>query len=348
MFRLFSGDDNAVFSNRSVKNIKISAKANESDEWTEVLDAADIPICNINKTLEYESYVDSQAVNQRSESDPDFKDAIFLQEESFAHVHVPSLVVPRDQDMNVIHSGHPDQQPAQGYVVDVYPDFVKLTGLEFNLRLFDADQRKGLARIDNRYVAECGMRKPYCIELEYIESSGTQWIDTGVELRGGDMIEFTWANATTYWNRPTNENKGWGANNGSTSNGITGGGRTNESGTVQFLVNGTEWPTWPELRGQTIKIGEKFTDTFMLTNQAWYTIYRHSDATTYRPFTTKDLSNQDTVNSVKLCADLPGSSPFYGAKRLFSWKHRRNGILIRDLIPVSKDGIGYMYDKISE
>lgn len=38
----------------------------------------------------------------------DFKDLIFLQEDKFAHVHVPSLVVPRDQDMNVIHSGHPD------------------------------------------------------------------------------------------------------------------------------------------------------------------------------------------------------------------------------------------------
>ena len=42
----------------------------------------------------------------------DFKDVIFFQEGSFAHVHVPSLVIPRDQDMNVIHSGHPDQQPA--------------------------------------------------------------------------------------------------------------------------------------------------------------------------------------------------------------------------------------------
>lgn len=69
----------------------------------------------------------------------DFNGAIFRQEGSFAHVHVPSLVIPRDQDMNVIHSGHPDQQPAQGYVVDVYPDYVKLTGLEFNLKLFDAD-----------------------------------------------------------------------------------------------------------------------------------------------------------------------------------------------------------------
>lgn len=85
---------------------------------------------------------------------------IFLQEGSFAHVHVPSLVVPRDQDMNVIHSGHPDQQPAQGYAVDVYPDYVKLTGLEFNLKLFDADQRKGLVRVDNRYVAECGGSRP--------------------------------------------------------------------------------------------------------------------------------------------------------------------------------------------
>ena len=85
----------------------------------------------------------------------DFKDVIFLQEGSLAHVHVPSLVVPRDKDMNVIQSGHPELQPAQGYAVDVYSDRVKLTGLEFNLKLFDADQRKGLVRIENRYVAEC-------------------------------------------------------------------------------------------------------------------------------------------------------------------------------------------------
>ena len=38
--------------------MKISAKTNESDEWAEVLNVTDIPICNINKTLEYESYVD--------------------------------------------------------------------------------------------------------------------------------------------------------------------------------------------------------------------------------------------------------------------------------------------------
>ena len=82
----------------------------------------------------------------------DFKDSIFLQEGGFSHVHVPSLVVPRDKDMNVIQSGHPELQPVQGYVVDVYQDHVKLTGLEFSLRSFDADQRKGLVRIDNRYA----------------------------------------------------------------------------------------------------------------------------------------------------------------------------------------------------
>lgn len=98
----------------------------------------------------------------------DFKNVIFRQDD-FAHVHVPSLVVPRDQDMNVIHSGHPDQQPAQGYVVDVYPDYVKLTGLEFNLRLFDVDQRKGLVRLDNRYIAECGGTRP--VPDEYQPSS---------------------------------------------------------------------------------------------------------------------------------------------------------------------------------
>lgn len=58
LFRLFSGNDNSVNPNRSVKNMKISAKTNESDEWAEVLNVTDIPICNINKTLEYESYVD--------------------------------------------------------------------------------------------------------------------------------------------------------------------------------------------------------------------------------------------------------------------------------------------------
>lgn len=63
LFRLFSGGDNSGNPNRSVRNMKISAKANESDEWIEVLDATDIPKCNVNCALEYESYVDGQAVN---------------------------------------------------------------------------------------------------------------------------------------------------------------------------------------------------------------------------------------------------------------------------------------------
>lgn len=55
---------------------------------------------------------------------------------------------------------------------------MKLTGLEFNLKLFETDQRKGLVRVDNRYVAKCGKKKMYDSEVEYIESTGTQWIDT--------------------------------------------------------------------------------------------------------------------------------------------------------------------------
>lgn len=80
-----------------------------------------------------------------------FEDTIFLQDGAVGHVHVPSLVVPRDKDMNVIHSGHPDQQPTQGYVVDVYPDHIKLMGLEFNLKPFETDQRKGIVRVGNVY-----------------------------------------------------------------------------------------------------------------------------------------------------------------------------------------------------
>lgn len=48
-------------------------------------------------------------------------------------VHVPSLAIPRDKDHQTIHSGEPDQQPSQCYIVEVYDDYVSVKGMELNL-----------------------------------------------------------------------------------------------------------------------------------------------------------------------------------------------------------------------
>lgn len=70
---------------------------------------------------------------------------VFLEEEGVLHVHVPSLSLPRDRNMQYMDDGHPELQPSQGYVVDVYDKFVRVKGIEFNLT--EGDGRKGNDRL---------------------------------------------------------------------------------------------------------------------------------------------------------------------------------------------------------
>lgn len=95
-------------------------------------------------------------------------------------------------------------------------------------------------------------------------------------------------------------------------------------------------------------IGEKFTDHMyvgtLASGKYGYTMYRHLTDTLY---SYKEWSGSARNENVFLCG-VSGDASSLANKRIYGWKHWRNGALIRDMVPINYNGVGAMYDKVSQ
>lgn len=158
---------------------------------------------------------------------------------------------------------------------------------------------------------------PYDAEVEYIESTGTQWIDTGINLRNTMQAQMSFnttalqsANEALFgvwydnvsvpqfmlWIRNTNK---WGVSGNNISvSGVTNNKNVTANTNYSVTINATQ---------------------AQASDATLYVFARNNDANDYVP----------------------------SSMRLFSLKITINNALVRDYIPVRVGTTGYLYDKIS-
>ena len=185
--------------------------------------------------------------------------------------------------------------------------------------------------INLRNAMMAGKRLPYDAELEYLESTGTQWIDTGYVPTADDSFycrvkqniiqdQAFWGLAGVaylFWNGVATNNSTFGGHP------AIGNGRVND-------VNPLGDTNWHEILCQPSGI---LVDGIQITMQV-------------------TAQAQSPLNTVALFARAVNSAGGGVAKngqgRISAFKVERNGVLVRDFIPVRRGTVGYLYDRVSK
>lgn len=185
-----------------------------------------------------------------------------------------------------------------------------------------------------------GKRKPYDAEIEYLESTGTQYIDLGLNSTIDKFcdfdIVFRKTNVSNNVGDPGNDaplsyryaNTArygiWGRTSASDTNGVLWVG-VNNTNSVQ-MPKDTEWHSVKLRNGQYIEIDGAQT-----------------------PVASGTVRKNINLLLFAVVVSASGSSLFrVVSSEVASVKiWNTDGILIRDLIPVRKGNIGYMYDRVS-
>ena len=163
------------------------------------------------------------------------------------------------------------------------------------------------------------------VELEYIESSGTQYIDTGFNINTStDEIELVIQGITTtiykwfFGEHDNNARFGVGSGDGINKRNVA-------YGATTYKVKDTQvYNTQHTFVANSSGI---FIDGTKVANYSSFT----STSTLY--LFHLNLNNQ---------------SSYMGGARVWSYKHKRNGEFLLDMIPVlDKDNVACMYDKVS-
>lgn len=164
---------------------------------------------------------------------------------------------------------------------------------------------------------------PYDAKIEYLESTGTQWIDPNYTTNSNSIISVVIklssvvaqrrliGNSTGYFEVYVNGNKIWGfASNGKTVNGITG---ANTSVTTLKIDN--------------------------VAARGYITIGASNRTVTITKNTSQYFGD---------CSILGRGGTVMPEARLYSVQIYDNTTPIRDMIPVRVGTTGYMYDKVSK
>lgn len=188
----------------------------------------------------------------------------------------------------------------------------------------------GLTKIGQAYLGstkvwESKQLLPYDAEIEYLESSGTQYIDTGLTLKSNLRIVFS----VIYTEKITNFYKVWGVN---ASNYEVIWGYEDRfyfgGGYIEYIK--------PDMNTE-YSMDYDFTPGNMVA-KVNNTIVRQ---------TTGTQPNVGIPIYIFAFRDngLPYIKPYAAKHKAF--KIYNNGILVRDFIPVRVGQVGYMYDKVS-
>lgn len=183
--------------------------------------------------------------------------------------------------------------------------------------------------VTNRRRVMGGKRLPYDAEVEYLRSSGTQWIDTGIVPTAQTNIAIKFL--TTYLS-------------GSDSLGIFGCrvASNNKSFLLLQYKNGNSNLFRWDYSNSLYNIVSVTSGWHIATNdRASITLdgTRYARTTQFSP----------TTNKIFLFCVNQNGSPFilHTALDIASFSVTENGVVILDLIPVRVGQVGYMYDKVS-
>lgn len=178
--------------------------------------------------------------------------------------------------------------------------------------------------------------KPYDSEVEFLESTGTQWIDTGIDF--GNSLDFIIEMAT-----PTLANVGWVHQLDGSGTWLCTETRVSSSsgGTIWYGNYDKKYNARPLFDGTTVH------HVVLDSKHGFYL-----DGVLKTSFTVSYV--KDSISGINLplftwydfrAAAYDTNCP---ASKIVSCKIYLNGVLVRDYIPVRKDGVGYMYDRVSD
>ena len=159
----------------------------------------------------------------------------------------------------------------------------------------------------------------YDAEVEYLESSGTQYIDTGIEPHQDIEIEIKWKNNTT-------QNTKW----------LIGSGSSNTNCIRAYVSTSGAW----RFGGGYVSINTNNTTTRVaIINKSKVTI----NGTYYSLNGTVGTFSSNVT--IKIFAGATFNYPL--SAKLYYFIATDNGVQIADLIPVRCGTTGYMYDRVS-
>lgn len=178
--------------------------------------------------------------------------------------------------------------------------------------------------------------KPYDAEIEFLESTGTQYIDTGMSIdTSSDVIRCTFlpfANTGTY-----ETYFGVGEKIDGAKKFFEIRKNDNETRIIGLLPNAL--------------VINKASNTNFNADEAWHNLtYSAGELILDNYVNSFTPSPTAFSKSLYLFArhNLENDTPGIAADcRMSAFQHWRNGILVRDFIPVRKGNIGYMYDRVS-
>lgn len=178
-------------------------------------------------------------------------------------------------------------------------------------------------------------------KVEYIQSSGTQHIDTGHPFSYGDYFEFEFKQV--YNNgaivSPTSENKGYGAGtdlnlNITAGGGKDGGGSSSSYDYMRAFIYNSGRTTTPSLAYSTMP-DHLYTDVVNIGTTTYWSMRDNDNGTLYTisSVSTPNATSYNSGNNIHLCKDDSSSYPFGGAKKLYRCTLVKNGVLVLDLRP---------------
>lgn len=167
---------------------------------------------------------------------------------------------------------------------------------------------------------------PYDAEIEYLQSSGTQYINLNFGFDKTDEIYTRFAILTTANDKYINSPIVWNNNNNRFGMGYNG--------------------YWACAYGSV-----STANTFLSPNTIKDNNIHNWEYKNYT-FNVTDLNLTKSVSSITFGGTTAKLRLFWGYNaatqgKISSYKHIKNGNVVVDLIPVRKDNVGYMYDKVS-
>ena len=187
--------------------------------------------------------------------------------------------------------------------------------------------------------------------VEYIQSSGTEYIDTNSRIIANTRFTCTWGSVFNNGSLVTasDENKGYGQGNPSgTSPNIAGGGRL-QNGVVTFWISGSNYST---------SLGSASTSIYadIITTSENTLKISMTDIISGTVFINNTLTNFTSypVNNMFLFRDSSGQCPFYSVKKIYDVKFEtrasssENFVIVKHLIPCYRklDHVCGFYDII--
>ena len=185
---------------------------------------------------------------------------------------------------------------------------------------------------------------PYSARIEYLESTGTQWIDTGIVFNSASILKIKEDFIIQFMNHCVTHTLNWGISGISDNN-------------YNLCLVQRNWQGEYLVIDSQSSIGRVVLSD-MDTTVAYHYIYDIDLQNNILTLTTNSVVSTETISGTKIPRKSPNSIklfkchdsiPLNPGIRIYNYKFYFNDTLIRDFIPVlDKDGVPCMYDKVEK